>query len=56
MFYLNSSNKLAIRPGLVFTKGLRLKCGLKVETFVSAKFCLKIIFRKGDLAKFKIIK
>ena len=30
--------------------GLRLKCGLKVETFVSAKFCLKSIFTKGDLA------
>ena len=37
-------------PGPVFTKGLRLKCGLKVETFVSAKFCLKTIFTKGDLS------
>ena len=29
------------RFGPVFTKGLRLKCGVKVETFVSTKFCLK---------------
>ena len=36
--------------------GLRLKSSLKVKTFVSAKFCLKTIFTKGDLAKTKIIK
>ena len=32
------------------------KSSLKVKTFVSAKFCLKTIFTKGDLAKSKIIK
>ena len=42
--------------GLVFTKGLRLKSSLKVKTFVSAKFCIKTVFTKGDLAKSKIIK
>ena len=29
---------------------------LKVKTFVSAKFCLKTVFTKGDLPKSKIIK
>ena len=43
-------------PGPVFTKGLRLKSSLKVKTFVSAKFCLKTVFTKGDLAKSKLIK
>ena len=50
--------------GLVFTKGLRLsqvlglglKSSVKVKTFVLAKFCLKTVFTKGDLAKSKIIK
>ena len=32
---------------------LRLKCRLKVKTFVSAKFCLKTVFTKGDFAKFQ---
>ena len=35
---------------------LRLKSSLNVKTFVSAKFCLKTVFKKGDLAKSKIIK
>ena len=39
--------------GPVFTKGL--KCGLKVETFVSAKFCLKSIFTKGDLTEIYVL-
>ena len=48
-------------PGPVFTKGLRLSqvLGLnpvKVKTFVSAKFCLKSVFTKGDLVKSKFIK
>ena len=34
----------------------RLKSSHKVKTFVSAKFCLKTIFTKGDLAKSKIVK
>ena len=52
-----------LNSGLVFTKGLRLshaslrlKSSLKVKTFVSAKFCLKIVFTKGDLDKPNIIK
>ena len=45
-----------LTPGPVFMKGLRLKSSLKVKTFVSAKFCLKAAFTKGNLAKSKIIK
>ena len=42
--------------GLRFSQVLGLNGGLKVETFVSAKFCLKTVFTKGDLAKSKINK
>ena len=41
--------------GPVFTKSLRLSQILGLN-FVSAKFCLKSVFPKGDLAKSKIIK
>ena len=48
-----------LTSGLVFTKGLRLSqvLGLNpvLKTFVSAKFCLKTVFTKDDLAKSKII-
>ena len=30
---------------------LRLKSSLKVQTFVSGKFCLKMVFTTGDLAE-----
>ena len=34
----------------------KLKSSIKVKTVVSAKFCFKIVFTKGDLAKSKIMK
>ena len=40
-----------IQEGSYTKPGLRLKCGLKVETIVSAKFCLKSVFTKDDLAE-----
>ena len=43
-------------PFQILKPGLRVKSSLKVKTFVSAKFCLKNVFTKDDLAKSKIIK
>ena len=41
--------------GLRVSQVLGLNPVLKVKTFVSAKFGLKAVFTKGDLAKSKII-
>ena len=52
-------SKVKSRSGPIIMKGLRLKSkpglklksSLKVKTSVSAKFCLKIVFTKGDSAE-----
>ena len=40
-----------IREDCQTQPGLRLSSGLNFKTFVSAKFCLKSVFTKGDLAE-----